>query len=71
MNNEPRFVYLYHGKLPPKLEAILDEIAPIRADYDERIYSGSLDDFAKKWPANFAVMRGTIFVTQHNSWGAR
>jgi hypothetical protein len=69
-----RYIYQYHGTLPEPLKKILDYIAcPDEESTTTRwFYDGGLDQFAEKWPSIFYVTKeGDIYVTQHDSWGAR
>jgi hypothetical protein len=67
-----RQVYFYHYP-DSKAQKIIEENC--EKEDDLFFYSGSLDDFAKFWPYNFALMgrSGTeyIAITTYNSWGAR
>jgi hypothetical protein len=78
MSSHPhRWIYLYHGSLPPKLKDKLDYIACSDEEQEAGkpprwFWDGSLCEFNEKWPGIFYVTQaGDIFVTQHNSWGQR
>ena len=72
----------YHGTLPSKLAKEMDNIAmPIQPNYEWE-FEGSVGDFAEKWGRMFMALPDVeaskdrmahyqIYVTQHNSWGAR
>ncbi len=73
----------WHGRLSPKLAKEMDAIAmPIEKDYIWE-FEGSVGDFADKWGKPFLayppgkiqkadlVTSWNIFVTDHNSFGAR
>jgi hypothetical protein len=72
-----RLVYSFHGPLPSKLVTILDSHLCRVVDSDVHaptrwFTDAGLDEFARIWPNIFLVdTDGDIWVTQHNSFGAR
>jgi hypothetical protein len=72
----------YHGYLTPKLAKEMDAIAMPITPNIEWEFEGSVGDFAEKWGHMFMAIPDVeatkthtahyqIYVTQHNSWGAR
>lgn len=63
----------YHRSLPPKMAKELDAIAmPIQLNYEWE-FEGSIGDFSEQWKKPFLAYPKDriVFVTQHNSFGAR
>ena len=69
----------YHGPLTgnqgTKIVRVLDVIARNEIPSYKWVFNGSLGQFADSFQFNFLVYRGEmesiVFVTQHNSFGAR
>jgi hypothetical protein len=70
-----RIIRAYHGELPKDILQLLNTIAVLQEDKASWFFDGSLDTLATYLGdlggMFFVTKTGDVYITHHNSWGAR